>query len=194
MIPQPTPFVPDVATFLKLIGRGLSTHVSKFPTWESLFSLTSEQMRELGVEPPRTRRYLLRWRQRFREGQYGIGGEFKHVKDGVADLRILEHSKNPVNPRRFVVNVPFGHKASETLLEDMTRVIGYKVVGTNRISGPYALPLKNREGATVTITEGMWEDKRGHKIDGGERRRTMVRYLRRVQERREARERGEQLS
>ncbi|KAL7625426.1 telomere length regulation protein [Parahypoxylon ruwenzoriense] len=188
-IPPPTPFVPDVGTFLKIIGRGLSQHASKFPTWESLFSLTSDQLRELGVEPPRTRRYLLQWRQRFLLKQYGIGGEAQHVQDGKADLRIL--NVGDVVPRKYVVNVPPGQSVSSCKPEELSRVSGYKVQGANTIAGPYAVQLKKAEGAQITITEGMWEDRRGHKIDGGERRRTEVRYKKRIAERREMRERGE---
>ncbi|KAI0840229.1 IGR protein motif-domain-containing protein [Hypoxylon sp. FL0890] len=190
-IPSPTPFIPDVQTFLTVIGRGLSQHASKFPTWEALFSLTSDQLRELGIEPPRTRRYLLQWRQRFRLGQYGIGGDLQHVEDGKADLKILESDKDVVNPRKYVVNVPAGRSVKECSLEEISRVRGYKVRGAKTIVGPYALPLEKGEGARVTITEGMWEFRRGHKIDGGERRRTEVRYKKRIAERREMRERGE---
>ncbi|KAK8001795.1 protein FYV4- mitochondrial [Apiospora marii] len=190
-IPAPTPFCPDVQTFLTLIGRGLSGHASKFPTWEALFSLTSEQLRELGIEPPRTRRYLLQWRQRFRRGQFGIGGDLKHVsEEGAAELRVLEHD-DPTNPKRYVVNVPAGQTVKDTPLEDLSRVVGYKVEGARTIVGPYAMQLKNGEGARVAVKEGMWEDKRGRKIDGGERRRTEVKYKKRIQERKEQRERGE---
>ncbi|KAK6832928.1 hypothetical protein PG987_007622 [Apiospora arundinis] len=191
-IPSPTPFCPDVQTFLTLIGRGLGGHASKFPTWEALFSLTSEQLRELGIEPPRTRRYLIQWRQRFRRGQFGIGGDLKHVSpEGAADLRVLEHDADPANPKRYVVNVPPGQTVKDTPLEELSRVVGYKVEGARTIVGPYAQQLKDGEGARVTVTQGMWEDKRGRKIDGGERRRTEVRYKKRIQERREMRERGE---
>ncbi|KAK7966173.1 mitochondrial 37S ribosomal protein mS41 [Apiospora aurea] len=190
-IPAPTPFCPDVQTFLTLIGRGLGGHASKFPTWEALFSLTSEQLRELGIEPPRTRRYLLQWRQRFRRGQFGIGGDLKHVSEGAADLRVLEHDADPTNPKRYVVNVPAGQSVKDTPLEDLSRVVGYKVEGARTIVGPYAMQLKGGEGARVVVKEGMWEDKRGRKIDGGERRRTEVKYKKRIQERKEQRERGE---
>ncbi|KAI0540998.1 IGR protein motif-domain-containing protein [Xylaria digitata] len=192
-IPPPTPFVPDVPTFLTVIGRDLKQHAAKIPDWETLFTLTSEQLRELGVEPPRSRKYLLRWRQRFRNGQYGVGGDLKHVEDGVAQLRILEAEADPTQvPRKFVVNVPAGRGVEECDPAELSRVRGYHVEGARNIVGPYALPLKGKEGAHITVTEGMWEDRQGHKIDGGERRRTEVRYKRRIAERREARERAEQ--
>ncbi|KAI2623304.1 IGR protein motif-domain-containing protein [Hypoxylon sp. NC1633] len=194
LIPSPTPFIPDVQTFLTVIGRGLNQHASKFPTWESLFSLTTDQLRELGVEPARTRRYLLQWRLRFRQGQYGVGGEMQHVNDGAADLVILEPepatAAAALRARKYVVNVPAGRSAKDCSVDEMTRVRGYKVRGARTIVGPYALPLKNGHGVRVTITEGMWEDRRGHKVDGGERRRTEVRYKKRIAERREMRERG----
>ncbi|KAI2608372.1 IGR protein motif-domain-containing protein [Hypoxylon fragiforme] len=190
-IPRPTPFIPDVQTFLTVIGRGLSQHVSKFPTWEALFSLSSEQLRELGIEPPRTRRYLIQWRQRFRRGQFGIGGDLQHVVDGKADLKVLESYRDVAKPHKYVVNVPQGKRLKECGLEEISRVNGYKVQGAKTIVGPYALPLQGGEGVRVSITEGMWEDRRGHKIDGGERRQTEIRYKKRVAERREMRERGE---
>ncbi|OBT50797.1 hypothetical protein VE04_08029, partial [Pseudogymnoascus sp. 24MN13] len=94
-IPEPTPFVPDAPTFLSLIGRNLSQHASKIPTWESLFRLTSPQLRDLGDEPSHARRYLLAWRERFRRGEYGPGGDAKVVEDGVARLRVVEVEGGP---------------------------------------------------------------------------------------------------
>jgi len=187
-VPAPIPLVPDVQTLLKIIGRGLSQHVTKFPTWEALFSLNSSQLKELGVEPPRTRRYLLRWLQKFRLGQFGIGGDFKHVEKGVASLRVLEVQKTPLSRRKYVVNIPLEKSPDEVPEEDLPRPAGYRVTGARTISGPFALPLKKRAGAQVTVTEGMWEDKRGRKIDGGERRQAEVRFKRRAAERRAARE------
>ena len=188
-VPPPIPLIPDVPTLLKVIGRGLSQHVAKFPTWEALFSLNSSQLKELGIEPPRTRRYLLRWLQKFRLGQFGIGGDFKHVEKGVANLKVLEVQKTALSRHRYVVNVPHEKMPEELPEEDRPRPAGYRVVGARTITGPFALPLKKRAGAQVVVTEGMWEDKRGRKIDGGERRRAEVRFKKRAQERRAERER-----
>jgi hypothetical protein len=54
--------------------------------------------------------------------------------------------------------------------------------------GPYLQPLKGSNGtaATISVQEGMWEDKRGHKVDGGERRRREVQNKKRLDERRKA--------
>ncbi|CAK7233066.1 telomere length regulation protein [Sporothrix bragantina] len=217
-VPSPIPLVPDVATFLSVIGRNMKQHAAKFPSWEALFTLTSQQLRELGIDPPRDRRYLLRWVQRFREGRFGIAGDFQFVRNGVAELRVHEtvDPQDPLIVRKFVLNVPVPPEAeaaaegeagaeaetegavpAEDAAETATgydlnappvRVRGYKVVGAKAIAGPYALPLKQQAGSRLTVTEGMWEDKRGHKIDGGERRQAEVRFRRRAAERRAARE------
>lgn len=187
LIPKPTPFVPDVPTFLTLIGRDLKQHADKFPTWEALFTLTTDQLRELGVEPPRARRYLLRWRQRFREGKFGIGGDLKHVENGVAYLKIHEKEASPTRTSRKVVNVPANQTVEEVSEGERVKVKGYKVKGVSTIVGPYALPVK-KGVSKLAVTEGMWEDKRGHKVDGGERRRAEVRFKRGVAERKALRE------
>jgi hypothetical protein len=180
--------VPDVETFLTVIGRDLKEHAAKIPSWEALFTLSSDQMRELGIEPPRSRRYLLRWRQRFAEGRFGPGGDFKYVKDGKAELKVLEVDKDALTRERYVVNIPEGQKVEETPWEELVRVNGYKVRGPHTVVGPYALPVPGKAGAKVTVTEGMWEDTRGHKVDGGERRQAEVRFKRRVAERKALRE------
>lgn len=187
IIPSPTPFVPDVKTFLTLIGRGLSSHTAKFPTWEALFSLTSPQLRELGIEPPRTRRYLIHWREKFRLGRFGPGGDIRHVEDGKAKLAVLEVERGPLDFSRHAVNVPVDKKPEDVPPEESVSVDGYHVEGST-VVGPYALPMKGGRAAVVAVTEGMWEEKRGRKIDGGERRRAEVRFKRRVAERKAQRE------
>lgn len=192
IVPKPTPFVPDVKTFLSLIGRDLAKEEEKIPSWEALFTLSSDQLKELGVEPARTRKYLLNWRHKFRNGVYGIGGDLKYVENGTAELRILEtpNTLNAANPpRRIVVNVPKGKQPTDLPTSELVRPKGFKVRNGNTIAGKHALPLRwdLGGGAKVSVTEGMWEFKRGRKIDGGERRRAEVRFLRRVSQRKESR-------
>ena len=191
VIPKPIPLVPDVKTFLTVIGRDMKQHAPKFPTWEALFSLTTDQLRELGVEPPRARRYLLRMRKRFTDGEFGPGGDLKYVENGVAVLDVHEVEVNKMGRSRSVVNVPWGRKLKDIPEEEREQVLfkpqGYKIQGVRGIVGPYALRRKGGI-ATVTVTEGMWEQKRGHKVDGGERRRDMVRFLKRVAERKALKE------
>ena len=45
----------------------------------------------------------------------------------------------------------------------------------------------NRQRAVLRVKEGMWEHRRGHKVDGGERRRKEVRAKKRAAERKAAR-------
>ena len=191
VIPKPIPLVPDVKTFLTVIGRDMKQHVQKFPTWEALFSLTSEQLRELGVEPPRSRRYLLRMRKRFVDGVFGPGGDLKYVENGVATLDVQEVDLNEIDRDRSVVNVPLGKRVKDIPEEERKKVLfkpqDYKIKGVRGITGPYAI-RKSGGIALVTVTEGMWEHKRGHKVDGGERRRDMVRFKKRVAERKALKE------
>lgn len=203
-VPRPTPFIPDVTSFLTVIGRGLSAHASKFDSWNSLFTLTSEQMKAKGIEPPRARRYLLRWREKFSLGFYGVGGDLKHVKDGVAELRVVEvpHPLDPENPveriatvtrprntDKVVVNVPAGMPSEELSLEDLHMAEGFRVCRVHSVAGPHVEPLKGTQGwgAVLKVKEGLWEDKRGHKVDGGERRRAEVRAKRRAEENKKSR-------
>ena len=191
LVPKPIPFVPDVKTFLTLIGRGLKQHTSKFPSWEALFSLTAEQLAELGIQPARTRRYLLEWRQRFREGKFGPGGDFQYVQDGKAWLGVAKYNVSDVPGgvrwEKKIVNIPEGKRPKDVPRDQHKRVREYTVKGGRSIAGPYALKVNERL-AHVTVTEGMWEDKRGRKIDGGERRQAEVRFKRRILERKAKRE------
>jgi hypothetical protein len=205
-IPKATPFIPDHTSFLTAIGRGLSAHAGKIPSWDALFTLTSPQLKELGVEPARSRRYLLHWREKFRNGEYGIGGDCLHVSDGVAELAVVEAPVQPnpmlgntISPRsasatatrnpgtrRVVVNVPMG-EAPIAPAETLPAVNGLLVKGAKTIKGSYVEPVKGSEGlrARIRLQEGMWEERRGHKIDGGERRRAEVRAKRRAAENKE---------
>ena len=195
-IPRPTPFVPDAQTFLTLIGRNLSQHASKIPSWNALFSLTSAQLKELGVDPPRSRRYLLRWREKFRNGQYGIGGDLQHVQDGAAEVRVVEvpvsdysAATATLSPgkRKIIVNVAVGGSATDRPMEQLVPVKGLHIKGAHTIVGPHVQPVKGGKAAKIEVKEGLWEERRGHKIDGGERRQAEIRAKRRGEERRAAR-------
>lgn len=204
-VPKPIPFIPDHSTFLTAIGRGLSAHSSKIPSWEALFTLSSSQLKELGIEPARSRKYLLHWREKFRNGEYGIGGDCHHVTDGVAELRLVEAPGEP-NPRlgmskhsamatathdpgtrKVVVNVPAGAEEPSEALETISGVDGVVVKGAKNIKGPYVEMVKGSGGlkARLRVQEGIWEIRRGHKVDGGERRRAEVRAKRRAAENKE---------
>ncbi|KAJ5306677.1 hypothetical protein PENANT_c003G03917 [Penicillium antarcticum] len=207
-VPSPTPFVPDVPTFLTLIGREMSKQASKIPTWEDLFTFNSNQLREAGIEPARQRRYLIRKREKFRHGLYGPGGDLAKVVDGVAQLRVVQvpAETNGVTAegegsevKSSATLTPGMVKTLVNLAPDATNFIlskdlEFKKFAHMRIhrgtspKGPYLQPLKGSNGtaATISVQEGMWEDKRGHKVDGGERRRREVRNKQRLDERRKA--------
>lgn len=219
-IPQPTPFVPDVQTFLTLIGRNLSAHAAKIPSWEALFSLSSQQLKESGVEPARARKYLLWWRDRFRNGIVGIGGDMENVRDGVGELQIVEVpstrgidrvgtlTKDP-GMRKIVINTlppPTPSPTAETAaqdgstaatettphaaaamkklsISDAKAVMGMRIAQGVNVAGTGVQHVKGREGvAKLVVQEGLWEQRRGKKVDGGERRKAMVRAKRRAVE------------
>ncbi|CAI7657236.1 unnamed protein product [Penicillium crustosum] len=193
-VPSPTPFVPDVQTFLTLIGREMSKQASKIPSWEELFTLNSNQLRQAGIEPARQRRYLIRKREKFRNGLYGPGGDLETVVDGVAQLRVVEV---PLNARGLTHGgtQPAVQTSSATLSPGMygkkhliKKFAHMKIHRGCQPMGPFLQPLKGSNGtaATISVQEGMWEDKRGQKVDGGERRRREVQNKKRLDERKKA--------
>ncbi|EFW14489.1 hypothetical protein D8B26_008334 [Coccidioides posadasii str. Silveira] len=209
-VPSPTPFVPDTKTFLTLIGRNMSQYSDKLSSWEQLFTISSQELRELGVEPARQRRYLLRWVDKFRRGEYGVGGNLDHVTDGVAELRAVEVPREQIRAtdittgrdtgthsfslagtattspgsKWVIVNLPVGETEVKENMFSIKKYSEIKLHRGNKIKGPYVelLPGANGSAAKITVQEGMWEDKLGRKIDGGERRRAEVRAKRRIAE------------
>ncbi|KAJ5291117.1 hypothetical protein N7478_000368 [Penicillium angulare] len=197
-VPAPTPFVPDVQTFFTLIGREMSKHASKIPSWEQLFTLSSNELRELGIEPARQRKYLLRKREKFRNGLHGPGGDLEQVVDGVAQLRVVEipdetqsSASATLTPgmKKTIVNMlPGVTEYKHDPSAQIKKFAHMKIYRGSKIMGPFLQPLKGSNGtaATITVSAGMWEDKRGQKVDGGERRRVEVRAKKRLEERRQA--------
>ena len=63
-------------------------------------------------------------------------------------------------------------------------VQGVVVKGAKTIKGSYVEPVKGSGGlrARIRLQEGIWEIRRGHKVDGGERRKAEVRAKRRAAE------------
>ena len=194
-IPNPTPFVPNTETFLKLIGRNLAQYGPKIPSWRSLFTMSSEELKEV-IPNPRARRYLQQWREKYRSGRHGVGGDLKFVKDGVAELRIAQvpqsaafssSSTATISPgmKKIVVNVPAGGSAADIPTVQLQPVKGVKIQGGSTIAGPHVLQLKGK-GAKIEAKEGLWEIRQGRKLDGGERRQAEVRAKRRGEERRAA--------
>ncbi len=91
--------------------------------------------------------------------------------------------------KRMIVNEPSEVMEKNPSLNQLTPVGGMKVVGVRTIAGPYVQLVKGTSGsvATIKVQEGMWEVKRGVKVDGGERRKVQVRRKRLLEERRTSR-------
>ncbi len=95
---------------------------------------------------------------------------------------------------RLIINLPAGEtEPTKALSEgqstfDLRKVAGVKLANGHMIQGPYVQPTKGSNGsvATLKVQEGLWEHRRGHKVDGGERRKAEVRFKRGVEERRKA--------
>ncbi|CAI7599115.1 unnamed protein product [Penicillium pancosmium] len=175
-VPSPTPFVPDVPTFLTLIGREMSKHSSKITSWEQLFASTSDQLRSLGIENSRQRRYLIRKREKFRNGLHGPGGDLEHVVDGVAQLRVVEipasapaanaskdgkddkgksETSAPIVPKtkKVVVNLtPDATEYTHQVSKVLKKYAHMKVQRGNKIMGPFLQPMKGTHGTAATIT------------------------------------------
>lgn len=204
-VPSPTPFVPDVQTFLTLIGREMSKHASKLSSWEKLFTLNSNELRDLGIEPARQRRYLLRKRERFRNGLYGPGGDLEEVVNGVAQLRVVEvpdpsRSLDATDPsksymtssvslspgmRKVIVNLaPDATRYKHDPAKSLKQFAHMSIYQGSMVRGPFLEPVKGTNGsaATIKVQEGMWEDKRGHKVAGGERQRREFLAKKRIEE------------
>lgn len=129
------------------------------------------------------------------------------MADGVAELQVVQATVPP-NPalgntissrtatatatrdpgtRKFVVNAPVGAEAPNEPPATLPRVHGVIVQGARTIKGSFVEPVKGSEGlkARIRLQEGIWEERRGHKVDGGERRKAEVRAKRRAAENKE---------
>jgi putative component of toxin-antitoxin plasmid stabilization module len=133
------------------------------------------------------------WREKFRRGHFGVWGALEHVQDGVAELRIVDREGKTV-----VVNTTLSsigraeagdnttgeeqstearvgaEEVSAVLLEEPTDAVVVKeakVAFPGVVAGPHCLPVKGSGGrvARIKAIEGLWEQKRGHKVGGGER-------------------------
>ena len=90
--------------------------------------------------------------------------------------------------KKRVVNASPETPINEPRLRALKPVYGLKVQGAHTIVGSFVEPVKGTGGsmATIKVQEGMWEQKRGEKVDGGERRKVQVRRKRKLEELRKA--------
>jgi hypothetical protein len=176
----------------------VSQFAPKFESWEAFFTLPSREFLKLNIEPAAKRKYLLEWRERFRQGRWGIGGDFTQVdlENECAYLRVVETpTKLPApatstisaNMKRIVVNV--APKTFQPQADLKTaRTVQYVTLGKNRIRGKNVFSVAGYDGqlAKLLIQDGLWEVRKGRKVDGGERRKAEVRAKRRSEERKKA--------
>jgi len=123
------------------------------------------------------------------------------IHDGKAQLRIVEvpiegRSSEPKmatltsspGMKKIVVNVPPGQETPSVPLTEAKPVSMVTIRRAGVIAGPYVDHISGKQGAAVIrIQEGLWEHRRGHKVDGGERRKAEVRSKRRAAERKAGR-------
>ncbi|ORY91066.1 IGR protein motif-domain-containing protein [Syncephalastrum racemosum] len=68
-VPPPRGSIKEPVDFLKAIGRNCEQHAESFETWDSLFTSTSRVMRnDMGIET-KQRKYILAWREFYRQGR-----------------------------------------------------------------------------------------------------------------------------
>ena len=135
------------------------------------------------------------------------------MEDGVGELRVVEVPKLPSKTpatlssssseqspqlpatQRLIINVPPNSPSDALPIQPgestatLRKPAGLKLLRGHAISGSYVQPVAGTNGsvARLKVVEGMWEHRRGHKVDGGERRQAEVRFKRGVEERKKAR-------
>ena len=115
----------------------------------------------------------------------GMEGEGGGEEEGAAALA--------KRTRRMIVNTPPTSSESVGVQgvegEKLVPVAGLKIRGAREIVGPFVQLVKGTRGsvARIRVEEGMWEVRRGVKVDGGERRKAMVRRQRTLDERKKRR-------
>lgn len=101
-IPKPTKIIPDVTTFLKLIGRNCIEYESIFENkWDNLFNWKSMTLKEKGI-PIQQRKYILLQVdhftnglpiREFKKGKKSFFGGERHQKENRAKHRAQERLK-----------------------------------------------------------------------------------------------------
>lgn len=129
----------------------------------------------------------------------------KKVTDGAGEVRLMEVpiassgaeevrstatiTRSPGMMKRIINVDPASPPSSDAELRKAPRVMGLRIQDSHTIVGPHVELVKGSNGsrAIIKVKEGLWEHRRGHKVDGGERRKAEVRAKRRAAERKAAR-------
>jgi len=66
-----------IQIFLEKIGKGCAEYVDKFESWEELMTLPSKTLKKRGI-PTKPRRWILRWRNKYKCGEEPYQIRFKN--------------------------------------------------------------------------------------------------------------------
>jgi len=124
-------------------------------------------------------------------GKGGVNGPVATLTRSPGRKKVLlnvEHDVEGAEEGQSAMIVP---KAglSTSQLKDARPILGVKQKGAHTVYGSHVEPIKGTGGAAavIRVKEGMWEHVRGHKVDGGERRKAEVRSKRRAAQRKAGR-------
>ncbi|KAF9345670.1 hypothetical protein BGX26_002884 [Mortierella sp. AD094] len=67
-IPAPRGDIQDPAAFLTKIGRNSASLADKFKSWDHLFTATTAEMKSDMALSVKQRRWVLSWREKYRQG------------------------------------------------------------------------------------------------------------------------------
>ncbi|KAF9988247.1 hypothetical protein BGZ65_009944 [Modicella reniformis] len=67
-VPAPRGSIQDPATFLTKIGRNSVQLADKFKSWDHLFTATTAEMKTEMALSIKQRRWILNWREKYRQG------------------------------------------------------------------------------------------------------------------------------
>ncbi|KAG0369335.1 hypothetical protein BGZ54_010223 [Gamsiella multidivaricata] len=67
-VPAPRGDIQDPAAFLNKIGRNSAQFADKFKSWDHLFTVTSAEMKSNMALSVKQRRWVLNWREKYRQG------------------------------------------------------------------------------------------------------------------------------
>lgn len=138
-----------------------------------------------------------------------VGGDIRQENTSKEEAPTIATETTPPTPssdpistylatNKIVLNFPEDESDPTRILQperaitttyDLPKVRMVKIARGHVIRGAHIQLVKGTNGSVATLkaVEGLWEHRRGHKVDGGERRKAEVRFKRAVEERKKAR-------
>lgn len=110
----------------------------------------------------------------------------KPAKDAVAHGATATQMPGMI---KLPVNLPVGQTEPTGDTSLLKKPNGIKLFMGTEVHGPYLQRVKGTKGqvGVLKVQEGLWEIRRGHTVDGGERRKAEVRFKRAVEANKKAR-------